>query len=301
VSTSIPALWQHPHAPSWFQAAVATPTRSHFAPIAGARIHYLSWNEHERDKPALILVHGLRAHARWWSFIAPALLERFRVYALDFAGMGDSEARDSYDPLGLSLDIAGVIEHAGIAPAVVVGHSLGGGRTIRLCVERPDLVARAVVVDSFVHFTDGPVRIPRITTGPRKLYPSFAEAKARYRLTPPDESALDYVIDYIAHHSLEAVSAREPGGASGFRWKFADNLTDFVLLEQDGGALLPRIAVPLVYMHGEHSHLMMGGLPERIVKSIPGARGPIAIPEARHHVPLGQPLALISALRAALY
>jgi hypothetical protein len=47
--------------------------------------------------------------------------------------------------------------------------------------------------------------------------------------------------------------------------------------------------------------LMMGGLPERIVQSIPGARGPIAIPEARHHVPLGQPLALISALRAALY
>jgi pimeloyl-ACP methyl ester carboxylesterase len=271
VSTSIPVAWQHPHAPSWFKDAVATATHSHFA-----------------------LVHGLRAHARWWSFIAPFLRERFRVYALDFAGMGDSEARDSYDPLGLAMEIAGVIEHAGIGPAVVVGHSLGGGRTLRLCVERPDLVKHAVVVDSFVHFSDGSPSIPRISAGPRKIYPSFAEAKARYRLTPPDDSALDYVLDYIAHHSLEAV-------AGGFRWKFADNLTDFVLLEQDGGALLPRIAVPLTYMHGQYSHLMMGGLPERIVKSIPGARGPIAIPEARHHVPLGQPLALLSALRAALY
>jgi hypothetical protein len=45
----------------------------------------------------------------------------------------------------------------------------------------------------------------------------------------------------------------------------------------------------------------MGGLPERIVRCIRGARGPIAIPEARHHVPLGQPVALIAALRAALY
>jgi pimeloyl-ACP methyl ester carboxylesterase len=294
VSTSIPVAWQHPHAPNWFNDAVATPTRSYFAEIRGARIHYLSWNEDERDKPGLVLVHGLRAHARWWSFIAPFLCERFRVYALDFAGMGDSEARDSYDPLGLALEIAGVIEHAGIGPAIVVGHSLGGGRTLRLCVERPDLVKHAVIVDSFVHFSDWSPSIPRISAGPRKIYPSFSEAKARYRLTPPDESALDYVLDYIAHHSLEAV-------AGGFRWKFADNLTDFLLLEQDGGALLPRIAVPLTYMHGQYSHLMMGGLPERIVQSIPDARGPIAIPEARHHVPLGQPLALVSALRAALY
>jgi pimeloyl-ACP methyl ester carboxylesterase len=291
---SIPGPWQHAHAPSWFLEAVGHETRSHFAPIGGARIHYLSWNEHERDKPGLVLVHGLRAHARWWSFIAPFLTERFRVYALEFAGMGDSEARDGYDPLGLALEIAGVIEHAQIGPATVVGHSLGGGRTLRLCVERPDLVQQAVVIDSFVHFSDFTPEIPRIVTGPRKLYATFAEAKARYRLTPPDESALDYVLDYIAHHSLEAA----PGG---FRWKFADNLTDFVLLERDGGELLPRIRVPLTYMHGQYSHLMMGGLPERIVRAIPGARGPIAIPEARHHVPLGQPLALLSALRAALY
>lgn len=294
MNTSNPLSFEHPHAPDWFRDAIAVPTRSHFAEVSGARIHYLSWNEEEREKPGLVLVHGLRAHARWWSFIAPFLSERFRVYALDLSGMGDSDGRASYDPLGLALDIAGVIEHAGIGPAVVVGHSLGGGRTIRLCVERPDLVRQAIVVDSFVHFSDGPVRIPRIVTGPRKIYPSFAEAKARYRLTPADDSALDYVIDYIAHHSLEPVEG-------GFRWKFADNLTDFVLLEQDGGALLPRIDVPLTYMYGEHSHLMMNGLPQRIVDTIPGARGPIAIPQAHHHVPLGQPLALISALRAVLY
>jgi pimeloyl-ACP methyl ester carboxylesterase len=294
VSTSIPALWQHPHAPSWFLNAVAAPTRSHFVEIRGARIHYLSWNESELEKPGLVLVHGLRAHARWWSFIAPFLLERFRVYALDFAGMGDSEARESYDPLGLALEIAGVIEHAGIAPAVVVGHSLGGGRTLRLCSERPELVQQAVIVDSFVHFRDLSPHLPRITAGPRKVYATFAEAKARYRLTPADDSVLDYVLDYIAHHSLEET----PGG---FRWKFADNLTNFVLLEQDSGEQLSRIEVPLTYMHGEYSHLMMNGLPERIVKSMRGARGPIAIPEARHHVPLGQPLALVSALRAALY
>jgi pimeloyl-ACP methyl ester carboxylesterase len=87
----------------------------------------------------------------------------------------------------------------------------------------------------------------------------------------------------------------------GYRWKFADNLSDFVLLEQNGSEFLPRIRVPVTYLYGEQSHLMTHGLPQRIVQCIPGARGPIAIPEARHHVPLGQPLALVAALRAALY
>jgi hypothetical protein len=38
-----------------------------------------------------------------------------------------------------------------------------------------------------------------------------------------------------------------------------------------------------------------------IVRHIPNARGPIAIPQSHHHVLLDQPLSLVSALRAALY
>ncbi|MBA2609757.1 MAG: alpha/beta hydrolase, partial [Actinobacteria bacterium] len=39
------------------------------------------------------------------------------------------------------------IEHLGIGPAVVVGHSLGGVITCALSAARPDLVAAAVLVD----------------------------------------------------------------------------------------------------------------------------------------------------------
>lgn len=285
--------WRNASAPPWFNEMVALPARSHYVDVDGARIHYLSWNDAEREKPGLLFAHGFRGHARWWSFTAPALRDRFRVYALDLSGMGDSEGRASYDPLTFVRDIAGVLRHAEIAPATVVGHSFGGGRTFRLCAEHPELVARAIVVDSYVHFPSADVKRPTMSVGPRKLYESYEAAKARYRLLPPESNAPDYVVDYIAHHAIEAHGA-------GFRWKFADSLATSTLVEPDGPSILRRISVPLTYMHGALSRVADDGRAARIVSEIAGARGPIAIPEAHHHVMLDQPLALIAALRTAL-
>ena len=285
--------WQHESAPSWFRAAAERPTKSHYVEASGARLHYLSWNEEERAKPGLVFMHGFRGHARWWSFVAPYFCERYRVYALDFAGMGESGARAEYDPLTYALDIAAVIHDAGVAPATLVGHSFGGGRLLRLCAEHPELVQQAIVVDSFVYFANSGDTRPQIEVGPRKLYPTYEAAKARYRLTPPEHDAPDYVIDFIAHHSIEQHDG-------GYRWKFADNLARGVM-ELDGAAVLQKIGVPLTYMYGEHSRVAVAGRAQKIVEHIAGARGPIAIPEAHHHVMLDQPLALTAALKAALY
>ncbi len=286
------ATWQHERAPAWFRHAVALPTRSHDVEADGARLHYLSWNHDEADKPPLWFLHGFRAHARWWSCIAPFFTARFRVYALDFSGMGDSAPRAAYDSLSFALEIAEAMRDAGSAPATLVGHSFGGSRVLKLCAERPELVARALVIDSYVHFADADVRGPPLTLGPRKVYPTIADAKARYRLTPEDPTVLDYARDYVAYHSLAPV----PGG---YRWKFAENLSH-ARSEPDGGAVLRQIQVPVTYLYGALSPIMHGGRPEKIVSHLAHGRGPIAIPEAGHHVPLAQPLALVAALRALL-
>lgn len=284
--------FQSESAPAWFMKAIAVPTRSHHATADGARIHYLSWNHDETDKPGLVFLHGFRGHARWWSFVAPYFTERFRVYALDFSGMGESDGRETYDPLVFAHDIAAVVRDIGLAQATIVGHSFGGGRLLRLCGEHPELVAHAIVVDSYVHFLDGTIDRPKLTVNPRKLYATYAEAKARYRLTPPDTIAPDYVIDYIAHHSIEAAEG-------GYRWRFADNL-GLNLIEPDGAAMLQQVRAKVTYLYGAHSRL--GSLlPHKIVSHLPGARGPIAIPEAHHHVMLDQPLALTAMLRGILF
>src|SRR5262245_20418622 len=98
--------------PAWFTRALAAPVESRYVEVDGAPIHYLSWNAKDAHKPGLLFAHGFRAHARWWSFIAPFFMSRFRVVSMDFAGMGDSGARAHYEPVLFSRDIVGVIEHA---------------------------------------------------------------------------------------------------------------------------------------------------------------------------------------------
>src|SRR5262249_37877192 len=119
--------------PAWFNKAIECQPQSHFVDVEGTPIHYLAWNAHDTHKPAMVLAHGFRAHARWWSFIAPFFLSRFRVIAFDWAGMGDSGSRPDYTARLFALDLQGVIEHAGLNKITLIGHSFGGGRAIRFC------------------------------------------------------------------------------------------------------------------------------------------------------------------------
>lgn len=285
--------WTYPDLPAWFQRAIETASESKFVDAAGARIHYLAWNAQERDKPPLLFLHGMRGHARWWSFMAPYFLTRYRVFALDFSGMGQSEGRALFTPESFLEDIKAVIAAEGSEPFSLVAHSFGGTRALRLCADEPALIKQAVILDSYAHFPALEKEEPHITPRPRKLYASYEDARARYRLTPAEHAAAPYIVDYIAHHSIEQVEG-------GFRWRFADNLGG-KLIEVDGPSMLARIRVPIICMHGELSRVTRNGRAQRIADHIPNARGSIAIPEAHHHVMLDQPLALIAALRAVLF
>src|SRR3954447_26955423 len=81
------------NAPGWFVKAIETPFDTGAVVVDGARITYLLWGG-DSDKPGIVLVHGNGAHAHWWTFIAPFLLEHYRVVALDLSGMGDSGHRE---------------------------------------------------------------------------------------------------------------------------------------------------------------------------------------------------------------
>jgi len=284
---------EHPvDAPAWFTQAIETPTTSHYVDVSGTPIHYLAWNAQERDKPALLFAHGYRAHARWWSFIAPFLLERFRVFALDFSGMGDSGSRAAEQYL-FTPDILGVIGHAGLGKAVLVGHSFGGGRVLRTCADHPEYVDRAVIIDTYVNVPELKDRVlPRWVWRPKRVYSTLEAALARFRLVPEHNCAAAYVIDYIARHSIKQV----PGG---WTWKFDDHFRPRAM--EPDGQQVSRIEVPLVFMQGELSVAVSTQRTAIVAKYARHGRAPVVIPGSHHHVMLDQPLALIAALRAVLY
>jgi pimeloyl-ACP methyl ester carboxylesterase len=279
--------------PEWFTRAIAAPGESRFVEVDGTPIHYLSWNAADTGKPGLLFAHGFRAHARWWSFIAPFFLSRFRIVSLDFAGMGDSGNRREYTPLGFVRDIVGVLDHAGFDKATLVGHSFGGGRVARACAEVPQRVERAVIVDSHMRLTEEKRSTRPYEIGPRRVYPTFEAARSRFRLVPPEHRTAPYILDYVARHSLKEVEG-------GWTWKFDEQL---IPKHDDAKTvdILGSIRVPVTFIYGDASAIVSRQHAHDIVRHIPNARGPIAIPQSHHHVLLDQPLSLVSALRAVVY
>ncbi len=280
-------------APEWFTRAIAAPAQSHFAQVDGTLIHYLSWNPGDTHKPPLLFAHGFRAHARWWSFIAPFFLSRFRIVSMDFSGMGDSGSRSEYTPLGFVRDIVGVLDHAGFEKATLIGHSFGGGRVARACAEVPGRIERAVIIDSHMRLTDEKRSTRPFEIGRRRIYPTLEAARARFRLVPPENRTAPYILDYVARHSLKEVEG-------GWTWKFDEHLMP-KHDETKTTEVLAKISVPLTLIYGDASAIVSRQHAYDIVRHIPNARGPIAIPQSHHHVLLDQPLSLIATLRAVLY
>jgi pimeloyl-ACP methyl ester carboxylesterase len=282
--------------PTWFTHALSASCESRFAELDGTPVHYLGWNLADTTKPGLLFVHGFRAHARWWSFVAPFFLSRYRVVAMDFPGMGDSAARAAYDWIDFSRSIRAVLEHAGLGRSTLVGHSFGGSHVARACYEYPELVERAVIIDSYIPVLGHVHRPPLMEVRPKNVYPTYEAARARFRLVPEQNSAADYILDYIAYHSLKEVSG-------GWMWKFDERFVPRQIVPETAAliAVLKGIRCPVTYVYGDQSVVVSRQLAHAIVEQIPDGHGPIAIPQSHHHVMLDQPLSLVAALKGVLY
>jgi pimeloyl-ACP methyl ester carboxylesterase len=107
---------------------------------------HLACLDHGGDGPAAVLVHGLAGHAGEWDGTAAWLARSHRVVAPDARGHGRSERRPGDVSRAAYVDdLAWWIELLGLAPAVVIGQSLGAHTAFLLAARRPEL-ARALVV-----------------------------------------------------------------------------------------------------------------------------------------------------------
>jgi len=105
---------------------------------------------------------------------------------------------------------------------------------------------------------------------------------------------LPRIMQHLAVHSIK------PQG-DGFVWKYDEALLSNIDWEYVAeGELLKEIAVPIDFIAGEFSAVVLPELAHRIGKALRSGRGAIVIPSAYHHVPVDQPLALVAAMRALL-
>lgn len=87
----------------------------------------------------LLLLHGLGSSARDWEHQASVFAERYRVVIPELRGHGRSDKPPGpYSMPLLANDIASLIESLDIAPAHVVGLSLGGFVAFQLVLDHRD-------------------------------------------------------------------------------------------------------------------------------------------------------------------
>jgi pimeloyl-ACP methyl ester carboxylesterase len=278
-------------ADDWVQRMIDSPGRSLHRKTGEHTTHYLEWGESSNPR-VMLLLHGFLGHAHWWDFVAPWFASEYRVIAIDFGGMGDSAPQPKYTNAGFVGEVGAILLMTGSSTVTLVGHSFGGRIAVLAAHKYPQYLKRAIVVDSKIGFSNRPARPP--TPRVKKRYPDLKTACNHFRLVPDEPPLLPRIMQHLAAHSVK----RE---GDSFVWKFDAALMGGVAWEDIyEGELFAQIKVPVDFVCGEFSIVVPNDLAVRIGAALRDGRGPIVIPSAYHHVPVDQPLALASTLRALL-
>jgi non-heme chloroperoxidase len=121
----------------------------------GLRVPYV-----ERGHPAgvpVVLLHGTSDSWRSWELLLPALPDALHAFAMSQRGHGDADRpADGYRPEDQAGDLAAFLDAAGLASAVIVGHSAGSYVARRFARDHPERTLGLVLVGAFRAFHDNP-------------------------------------------------------------------------------------------------------------------------------------------------
>ena len=141
-----------------------------WADIGELKVRYLDWGG---EGAPLLALHGLASSAHWYDIVAPMLRDRYRIYAPDQRGHGQTtSATSGYDWQTLSRDLDRLLDHIGLDEVSVMGHSWGGNVATNFAANYPGRVKRLIMIDG--GFLDG------------RLFPGASWETFSHRVRPRD-------------------------------------------------------------------------------------------------------------------
>ena len=275
--------------PDWFWEAIDVEPVTKTVEVEECDVSYRHYEA--IGKPGMLLIHGMNAHSRWWDFIAPQLLDRYQVAAMDLTGMGDSDYRYEYSSNTYADEILAVLDDAKFGTdSIVVAHSFGGYMAVRAANKAPDRFKALVMVDSGIRHPDDPVPEQIWMSGARsKIYPDKETALNRFRVQPPQPCDNEFLLQYIARNSLMPVDG-------GWTWKFDEDLLTSLTDAERKPEEFQALTMTLGVIFGADSELFSRRTLEYMQELIPEPFLIKEIANAQHHLFLDQPQAFVESL-----
>ena len=255
-----------------------------FLTINGLQLHYVEWGN--PGNPALVLLHGFQSNAHTWDTFSYAMAATYHVLALDQRGHGDTSwAPDGdYAPTASVSDIASFITALHLAPAVVIGHSMGGRHAAMVAADHPEKVRKVVIVDTAAEFppamqaTRSQQPAPDAAPQP-ETFDTFEEVVqsgiTQYPLTPEAE------LRHANYHNLSR------GTDGKWRWRWDINLLQWRRRHRsqpgDLYTYLQRIQCPTLLIRGQRSPLLTPAVAQKMIQALPHGRT-VDIANAAHTV-----------------
>jgi non-heme chloroperoxidase len=246
--------------------------------VDGTTLHY----EDTGSGRALLFLHGWGTSGRAWDAQRAAFADH-RVVTLDWRGCGRSgRPADGHTIGGVVDDLVALVARLGLHRPVVVGSSIGAAFATELALAHPDLVGGVVAVD-------GPAFWPSLGMDVADLRARLAADRAGFlaewvpRWFGPGAPA------GLAPAAIAEIRAAGVGIDGQF--------TAFATY--DPRPALPRLAVPIHYVHGALDTEIPVAVAHECAARTPGAR--VSVIDGAGHMPHQErPAAFNAALRAAL-
>ena len=244
---------------------------------------------HTGSGPAMVLLHCLGVDRHLWDFATANLSRSFMLLTYDLPGHGETPVpANPYSIEHLSEQLAVILRRSQVAPAHVVGISLGGLVAQHFAATYMDQVDRLVLIDTTPRYTDDLRQMwaQRAAAARSAGVRSLTEELLKIWFTPEflaqDPPAVRYVRDMFARASGEGYA-----------------LACEALAAADLRPIVQKIAAPTLVVCGDQDIPSFLDSAHWLAQNIPHARLEWLSP-ARHASVLEQPNAFLRLIRKFL-
>jgi pimeloyl-ACP methyl ester carboxylesterase len=234
----------------------------------------------------VVFLHGLGSCADDWALQVPVFAQHYRALTVDLRAHGCSHFTGALRVEQMALDVAALLAHLDVAPAHIVGLSMGGCAALALALHHPARVRSLTLVNTFARYQ--PAGAGGLWRGVHRLWllrfrpvREVAEFVAAGLFPKPEQGVL-----------REAAIASLSRNSRATYWAALHAIRRF-----DVRAKLGAIRCPTLVVLGDRDRTVPRAAGELLTRSIPGAHK-LVLADSGHASPMDQPEAFNAAVLA---